>query len=564
LTRTTPGRDKPQSGAPQALAAIDALGEGIAAARILELDVARAAAVAQEASERLGIAPDAYVVALVGGTGVGKSTILNALAGEDVSPAGARRPTTGEPVAWVAAEAVDEVRPLLARLGVESSRTHAKPELRRVVILDLPDVDSLEAGHRATVEELLPKIDVVAWVTDPEKYADAVLHDAFLRDWMARLDRQIVVLNKADRLEAGALANVKRDLEGLVARTIPATGWRERVGGLARDREVGRVPRAAPAVITASAIGGEAGIAELKAWLADAAEAKAVVAARLTAAARAALLELTSEAGVSSAVAGPLVPAVEQRRAIDAAVEEVLRVVDLPGAERQAVAATRARARRRGTGPIGLLTSAIYRFSGRQGRAANPTAFLRGWRDRGGLTRGAEVVRRAVVDALPGVPPALRGRYAAAAEGRDLERRFEDALDRVVARQAEIEAPSSRLWPVIGLLQTANTLLLVFAVAWVVLWVIARPEVANYNLPLLGPVPAPMVLLFVGLATGYVLARLLSLHAGWLGRRWARRVSKELRDAIKDIIAADAFAPIDRIEAARSSLAAAWRRATEG
>jgi putative protein kinase ArgK-like GTPase of G3E family len=561
LIAAKPASPDQPANTPDALSAIDALGEGIAAARVLGLDVARASAVAQEASERLGIAPDAYVVALVGGTGVGKSTILNALAGEDISPASARRPTTGEPVAWVSADALEEVRPLLARLGVREARTHARAELRRVVILDLPDIDSLEAGHREIVEDLLPKIDVVAWVTDPEKYADAVLHDAFLRDWMARLDRQIVVLNKTDRLDAGPLANVKRDLEGLLALAMPATGWRDRVAGTGSS-DVGRAPRRAPTVITTSAIGGEAGIGELRDWLADAAEAKVVVAARLAAAARAALVELTTAAGVGAAEVTTLVPEAEQRRAIDSAVHEVLRVFDLPGAERQAVAATRARARRRGTGPIGLLTSAIYRFSGRQGRVANPTAFLRSWRERGGVTRAAEVVRGAVVDALPGVPPGLRARYAAASEGRDLERRFEDALDRVVARQAEIEAPSSRLWPIIGFLQTANALLLAFAVAWVVVWVIASPEVASYSVPVLGPVPTPMVLLFVALATGYILARLLSFHAGWIGRRWARRVSKELREAITGIITADAFAPIDRIEAARASLAAAWRRAT--
>ena len=111
----------------------------------------------------------------------------------------------------------------------------------------------------------------------------------------------------------------------------------------------------------------------------------------------------------------------------------------------------------------------------------------------------------------------------------------------------------------IGLLQTANTLLLVFAVAWVMLWVIARPEVASYDLPVLGPVPAPMVLLFVALAAGFVLARALGLHAGFLGRRWARRISRALRTAVRDVIAAEAFAPLGRIEAARTQLADAWR-----
>lgn len=527
----------------RALEAIDALGEGIAAARILELDVARAEAVAKEAAERLGIMPDAYVVALVGGTGVGKSTILNALGGEVVSLASARRPTTSAPVAWVAEKAVDVVRPLLARLAIDEPRTHQAEDLDRVVILDLPDIDSLEAGHRSVVEELLPRIDVVAWVTDPEKYADAVLHDDFLRDWMPRLDRQIVVLNKADRLDRDALAAVERD----IARILP------------RDRNRDRAARLPP-VIATSAIDGATGIADLRTWLADAAEAKAVVSGRLSAGARAALAELATAAGVTSDDHGPLVPVVEQRSAIDGAVQDVLRVVDLPGAERQAVAATRARARRRGTGPLGLLTSAIYRFSGRQRKAADPAEYIRNWRGRGGLTRAAELVRRAIVDALPSVPPPLRARYAAAGESRDLERRLETALDRVIARHSDVEAPSSRFWPVIGVLQTANTLLLIIAAAWIVLWVIARPDVASYDLPVLGPVPAPMVLLFTGLIGGYVLARLLSLHAGWLGRRWGRGLTSEVRRAVMDVVAADAFAPLARVEEARERLGSAWRR----
>jgi hypothetical protein len=281
------------------------------------------------------------------------------------------------------------------------------------------------------------------------------------------------------------------------------------------------------------------------------------VAARLSAAARSVLEQLATTAGAGAAPVTPLVPEAEQRRAVSNAVEEVLRVVDLPGMERQAVAATRARARRRGTGPVGLLTSAIYRLSGRQRRAADPAEYLRGWRGRGGLAQATEVVRRAIVDALPGVPPTLRGRYAAASDAADLERRVGVALDRVIARHGDAEAPSSRLWPVVGLLQSANTVLLIVSVAWIVLWVMARPEVASYDLPVLGPVPAPMVLLGVGLILGYVLARVLSVHAGWLGRRWARRLTGEVRSAVTDVIEAEAFAPLANVEAARARLGAA-------
>jgi 50S ribosome-binding GTPase len=521
---------------PKALRALAALNDGVAAARALGLDAAGAEAVAAEGAERLGIAPDAYVMALVGGTGVGKSTMLNALGGEELSPASARRPTTDSPVAWVAASAVDAVRPLLAHLGIDRPRTHVRADLERVVIVDLPDIDSLETEHRGIVEGLLPRIDVVAWVTDPEKYADAVLHDDFLRDWMPRLDRQVVLLNKVDRLAPDARNAVARDL-ALVVR---------RVAG--RD-----VP-----VLTTAAVEGEAGITSLRTWLGEAAEAKAIVAARLGAAARAELARLAAAAGVGDS-AEPLVAQAAQRRAVEDARTEILRVIDLPGLEAHAVAATRARARRRGTGSIGLLTTAIYKVSGRERAAADPAGYLRGWRARGGLTRAAEVIRRTIADALPGVPPALRARYAAAGEGTDLERRVGDSIDRVVVRHADLEAPSSRFWPTIGLLQTANTLLLVFAVAWVILWVIARPEVASYDLPLLGPVPAPMVLLFTALAGGYIVARLLGLHAGFVGRRWARRISGDLRQAVADVLEAEAFAPLGRIESARTQLARAWR-----
>jgi GTP-binding protein EngB required for normal cell division len=524
--------------APDALPVLAALEEGIAAARALGLDVSRAESVSAEGADRLGITPDAYVVALVGGTGVGKSTILNALAMETVSAAGVRRPTTGEPVAWVAAAALDAVRPLLARLGINRPRIHDGAGLDRVVIVDLPDVDSLESGHRAIVEELLPKIDVVAWVVDPEKYGDAVLHDDFLRDWMPRLGRQVVILNKVDRLDDDARRSVTADVRHLVRQVLPAD-----------------VP-----VIATAAAQGEAGIAELRAWMADAASAKAVVAARLAAAGRAALAGLAAAAGVAGGTASPLVSDTEQQRAIEGSTDEILRVVDLRGAERQAVALTRAGARRRGTGPIGLLTTAIYRFSGRQRASANPAEFLRGWRNRGGLVRATELIRRAIEDVLPSVPPALRGQYAAAGQSGDLEARLGDAVDRVVFKHAEMDAPTSRFWPVIGLLQTANTLLLVFSVAWVILWVIARPDVATYDLPVLGPVAAPMVLLFVALALGYILARLLGLHAGWLGSRWAKRTSGGIRTGIREGVAAQAFAPIARIEAARHALAEALAR----
>jgi hypothetical protein len=95
----------------------------------------------------------------------------------------------------------------------------------------------------------------------------------------------------------------------------------------------------------------------------------------------------------------------------------------------------------------------------------------------------------------------------------------------------------------------------------VVVWILVRPVVASFDVPVLGPIPAPMVLLAVLLLAGYVLARILSLHAGWLGRRWAKGLTDELTDAVRQAVTDEAFSPIDRIEEARSNLSAAWRDA---
>src|SRR5207249_10349893 len=154
-----------------------ALADAADAATTLGIDAARARGVRERAGARLGFEGSAYVLALVGGTGVGKSSLLNALAGDVISPASARRPTTDAPVAWVASSARRETAPLLDWLGVREIRDHDTGGFGDVAILDLPDVDSTTPEHRARVDELLPRVDAVVWVADPEKYRDAVLHD---------------------------------------------------------------------------------------------------------------------------------------------------------------------------------------------------------------------------------------------------------------------------------------------------------------------------------------------------------------------------------------------------
>ncbi len=140
-----------------------------------------------------------YVV-LVGGTGVGKSTLLNALAGETIAPASAVRPTTGDLTAYVHAANELVLAPEVAAGRVV---THERDELRDKVLIDTPDYDSLDQAHWAVMESAVSLADVVIWVTTAQKYAN--LADA---SWLTRYRvgrRVLTVLNRADEGQAEAV-----------------------------------------------------------------------------------------------------------------------------------------------------------------------------------------------------------------------------------------------------------------------------------------------------------------------------------------------------------------------
>src|SRR5699024_11188819 len=84
--------------------------------------------------------------------------------------------------------------------------------------VDLPDFDSRESAHREEAQRVLELVDVFVWVTDPQKYADVVLHDdyvAVLREYGAVT---LVVLNQVDRLPPGGQEQVEADLTRLLDR----------------------------------------------------------------------------------------------------------------------------------------------------------------------------------------------------------------------------------------------------------------------------------------------------------------------------------------------------------
>jgi hypothetical protein len=249
----------------------------------------------------------------------------------------------------------------------------------------------------------------------------------------------------------------------------------------------------------------------------------------------------------------PFMDPAARQAATEAVAAAVLSTIDLPGFERQAIAATRAQARRRGTGPLGVLTAAAYRLSGRETAVADPDGYLLRWRERGPLTAAAETLRSALAGPIRSAAPLIRPVLAESVEPGRLRPGLEAAVDQAIIRR-DRTVPSSRVWPVIGLLQTIATGALAVSVAWVVLWVLARPPVDSVTLPLLGVVPIPLVALLLALLAGYVLARSLGLHAGWVGRRWAAGLRRDITASVRQEVARRGLEPLDRLEAAKHQL----------
>lgn len=184
------------------------------------------------AGQRRALSADHTVVGFFGATGSGKSTLFNAIAGRELARTAVRRPTTSQPLAAVWGEAGSG--PLLDWLDV-SERHVVGPALSAgkggragtggLVLLDLPDLDSVSSGHREIAARMVGLVDVVVWVLDPQKYADAVLHQDFVQPLSRHGAVTLTVLNQVDTLAEQDVAAVLGSLRELLIRDgLPATG----------------------------------------------------------------------------------------------------------------------------------------------------------------------------------------------------------------------------------------------------------------------------------------------------------------------------------------------------
>ncbi len=138
-------------------------------------------------------------VVFIGGTGTGKSTLFNTLCGTTLSGVGVERPKTTGPVLYAHRDCPVEEGFPFASIGIERRSAddsllpatgspgqltvleHVREDLSHIIVVDTPDLDSVESENRQIAEDLYLLSDIVVFVTSQEKYADDVPYQFFQR-----------------------------------------------------------------------------------------------------------------------------------------------------------------------------------------------------------------------------------------------------------------------------------------------------------------------------------------------------------------------------------------------
>jgi hypothetical protein len=504
------------SGAPSSLAErIDSLRRVLdLGAGIVSDDVAGLAdAAIEHATDRLRHGTDFTVVALAGATGSGKSSLFNAVVGEDIAPAGLTRPTTSEARAAVFGPA--DAGPLLEWLGVRHRHgVDGKSTLDGLVLIDLPDHDSVEVSHRLQVDHFVEHVDLLIWVLDPQKYADQALHERYLSQLSVHGGVMSFLLHQADLVVESGHDAWRDD----AVRLLTAAGLTE------------------PSVILTSTVTGR-GLDEFAALLA------ARIGAR-----RGALARIDADLKKVAAGLGELRTPPAEKDSRSGRRDLAAGLGDAAGsaAVSSAVAAAFRHDAALATGwPF---TRWLRRFRRHPLRKLRPPTGARPGPqtaipiDEPRLQLALkEYADRRAGDAPPAWARKLR--TAAATHRTDLV----GELGARITTVAGTATAGPRWWAAVGWLQRILGITAVAGGIWLLILLILDwlRIPADRLTPEIGGWPIPTLLLLGGAALGLLVAAAAGLFAGFGARRRARRAGKQVITAIEDVASRLVVAPVD-------------------
>ena len=574
-------------------------GEG----RVPETVLLDAAETLERLSQRRELSTEHTVIGFFGATGSGKSTLFNAIAGQNIALSAPTRPTTSTVQAAIwEAEGSEElldwlgidkrVYPQTQALAAEgeaiegngagkhnkaggSAAPNAVTEpapglfnrIRRAVggrgemrtrtggliLLDMPDFDSVTTTNRDLAARMMRYVDVLVWVVDPQKYADAVIHRDFMVPLATSGAQALCVLNQADKL---APAEVPAVLASLT-RLLQAEGTEAHL-------------LAAP--IAVSARTGE-GVDALRDLLAQVAAAKSLSLQRTDAQLHATASQLRTYAGGEGAVlAGAYALEAEQKLAkacyTSSQAEQVL----------QAATASYRRAAGQHTGWI--LTRWMSRLKAdplrrlHLGQQDETKSASKAEKSSGMLGSDSENAPELVASSLPPLSAAQKAGMANAVRqySKQMAARVDEPWKRsmkeaALSREAELpellERDMVRIdyglgrtrapWVIFNALQWIALLSALVGVGWLTL--ISGMAYLQIQLPPAptpegSPVPLPTLLLLLGVLLGIASAGVGRLLTAMGSRYYARKLRGRLQTGVEKAVQSCVVAPV-QLEAKR-------------
>lgn len=577
-------------------------GEG----RVPETVLLDAAETLERLSQRRELSTEHTVIGFFGATGSGKSTLFNAIAGQNIALSAPTRPTTSTVQAAIwEAEGSEElldwlgidkrVYPQTQALAAEGDATEgneagggaAAPNavtepapglfnrIRRAVggrgemrtrtggliLLDMPDFDSVTTTNRDLAARMMRYVDVLVWVVDPQKYADAVIHRDFMVPLAASGAQALCVLNQADKL---APAEVPAVLASLT-RLLQAEGTEAHL-------------LAAP--IAVSARTGE-GVDVLRDLLAQVAAAKSLSLQRTDAQLHATASQLRTYAGGEGTVlAGAY--------ALDAEQKLVKACYASSQAEQVLQAATASYRRTAGQHTGWILTRWMSRLKAdplrrlHLGQQEETKSTSKAEKSAGMLGSDIENAPELVASSLPPLSAAQKSGMANAVRqySKQMAARIDEPWKRsmkeaALSREAELpellERDMVRIdyglgrtrapWVIFNALQWIALLSALVGVGWLTL--ISGMAYLQIQLPPAptpegSPVPLPTLLLLLGILLGIASAGVGRLLTAMGSRYYARKLRGRLQTGVEKAVQSCVVAPVQqeakRLNAYRKAL----------